>query len=62
MLDLTREELDLMKDLMESAYRDLKEEIYKTEDYAYKSQLKGRERTLESIMRKITQAAAAAGS
>ena len=62
MLDLTREELDLMKDLMESAYRDLKEEIYKTEDYAYKSQLKGRERTLESIMRKITQAAASAGS
>lgn len=54
-LELTQDELAMVKDILETAYRDLKEEIYKTEDYNYKLLLKEREKHLESVLHKISQ-------
>jgi hypothetical protein len=43
MLELKDEEIDLLRDLAESAYGDLREEIYKTEATDYKAHLRKRE-------------------
>jgi hypothetical protein len=54
-LDLSAEEHDLLVDLLDRAYRDLKEEIYKTEAYAYKKDLKSRERMLVGLIQRLEQ-------
>jgi hypothetical protein len=56
MLELKDEEIDLLRDLAESAYGDLREEIYKTEATDYKAHLRKREALLEAIVRKLTSA------
>ncbi len=56
-MDLTPEEVALAADVLETAYRDLKEEIYKTEGYSFKNQLKNRQQLLESLLRKFSVAA-----
>lgn len=52
-IELTNEEIRLIADVLESAYRDLKEEIYKTEEHHYKEQLKEREAKFEGLLRKF---------
>ena len=54
-VDLTDDELALLRDLLEAANSDLSEEIYKTEDTNYKRRLKERESALHSLMRKIVR-------
>ena len=54
-LDLSAEEHDLLADLLDRAFRDLKEEINKTEAYAYKKGLKSRERVLTELIQKVGQ-------
>lgn len=58
-LELSREEMSLAVQVMESAYGDLREEIYKTEDHSYKRQLKEREVLFEAVLRKLSVASAA---
>jgi hypothetical protein len=52
-IDLTTPELQLVLEVLESAYRDLKEEIYKTEDHAFKQQLKEREGLFQAMVEKF---------
>lgn len=60
-VELTKDEIDLVMEVLESAYRDLREEVYKTEEHHYKEQLKQREARLEALLSKISAAAKAAG-
>ena len=55
-LELRDEEVDLLRDLAESAYGDLREEIYKTEATDYKSSLRKRKAILEAIVHKLASA------
>lgn len=52
--DLTRDELALTIELLEAAYRDLKEEVYKTEDFDFKQQLKQREGVIRTLINKLS--------
>jgi hypothetical protein len=52
-LELSSDERDLLRELLESAYRDLKAEIGRTEGFAFKGQLKAREATLVALMDKV---------
>jgi hypothetical protein len=52
-LDLTDTEAELVREILQQAYQDLREEIYKTEGTDYKATLKGRERTLESVLQRL---------
>ena len=54
MVDLSSEEVALAREIVETAYRDLKEEIYKTEETGYKARLKQREAVQESLLAKLT--------
>jgi len=56
MVDLSSEEVALAREIVETAYRDLKEEIYKTEETGYKTRLKQREAVQESLLAKLTAA------
>ena len=56
MIDLSNDEAALAREILESAYRDLKEEIYKTEETGYKARLKQREAVQESLLAKLTAA------
>jgi hypothetical protein len=53
-LQLTTEEQDLVGELLDRAYRDLKEEIYKTEAREFKEALHARERILQGLIQKIS--------
>ncbi len=55
-MELSTEELDLLREVAESAYNDLREEIYKTEDTDYKKSLKQREALLVGILKKLSAA------
>lgn len=55
-MDLNAEEITLAREVVEQAYQDLREEIYKTEDTDYKRQLKAREATLQSLIAKLSAA------
>lgn len=59
-VELTKDEIRLIAEVLENAYRDLKEEIYKTEEHHYKEQLKDREAKFEGLLRKFSAAAEAA--
>ena len=52
-LTLSDEERALLAELLDADYRELKEEINKTEGYDYKEALKARERLLESLLAKL---------
>jgi len=52
-LHLGNEEWTLLGDLVEHAYRDLKEEVYKTETASYKDELKEREHVMAGILSKL---------
>ena len=55
-LELTSEEIDLLREVAEAAYNDLREEIYKTENVDYKRPLKQREALIKSIIKKLSAA------
>jgi hypothetical protein len=52
-IDITDVERTELGDLVEQAYRNLKEEIYKTEDREFKEALKRREAAFLSILQKL---------
>ena len=52
-ITLTEQERALLEELLDSDFRELKEEINKTEAYGYKEQLKAREQTLVALMEKF---------
>jgi hypothetical protein len=52
-LELSGDERALLGELLESAYRELKAEIGRTEGFAFKGQLKAREATLVALMDKV---------
>jgi hypothetical protein len=54
-LDLTEEERALLADILDEDFRNLKEEINKTEGYDFKNALKARERLLQAILAKLEQ-------
>ena len=52
-LELTGDEQTLLAGLVDEALRDLKEEIYHTETYEYKDQLKAREQLMIGLLGKL---------
>ncbi len=58
-LDLDGHEHDLLLRILEDELGRLKGEIYKTETYEYKEQLKGREATLVSLIDRLKASQAA---
>jgi hypothetical protein len=52
-LDLTKEEAALLRELLDRALADLREEVYKTEATAWKRALKDREHVLEDLVAKV---------
>ena len=57
---LSDQESALLRDILDSALRDLKEEIYKTDAHDYREQLKRREGLLKSLIGKISPVATSA--
>ena len=55
-LVLSDKESALLSELLDADYRNLKEEIGKTEGYDYKETLKAREQLLVNLMEKLRQA------
>ncbi|MDP8905866.1 MAG: hypothetical protein M3N29_11305 [Chloroflexota bacterium] len=52
-LSLTTDERDVLRDVLDRDFRDLKQEIGSTEDWEYKEALKARRSLLEAILRKL---------
>jgi len=52
-VSFTDEERSLLSELLDRDYRELKEEINKTEAYDFKENLKARERQLVALMDRI---------
>jgi hypothetical protein len=52
-INLTGEEHALLAELLDNDYRDLKEEIGKTEDYNFQAMLRAREQMLLGILQKV---------
>jgi|tagenome__1003787_1003787.scaffolds.fasta_scaffold10451732_1 hypothetical protein len=52
-LDISEEERELLADLLEQDFRELKEEIYHTETRSFKDTLKLRETALLSVLHKL---------
>lgn len=52
-LSLTRAELDLLADILDGDFRDLRDQIYRVEDYRFEQELKEREALLRSILDKL---------
>jgi 5'(3')-deoxyribonucleotidase len=52
-IDLTDKEADLLRRVVEDYYLTLREEIYKTEGYQIKHELKEEETAIESILEKL---------
>lgn len=53
-LDLSAAERSLLAELLESAYRDMKQEIGRTEDSGFKAELQARRDTLAELLQKVT--------
>ena len=52
-IDLNFEELNLLAELLRRDYQELREEIYKTEDYRFKTDLRAKEKLIESLLQKV---------
>ena len=52
-IDLNFEELNLLAELLRRDYQELREEIYKTEDYRFKTNLRAKEKLIESLLQKV---------
>ncbi len=58
-IDLNFEELNLLAELLRRDYQELREEIYKTEDYRFKTDLRAKEKLIESLLQKVEPVGAA---
>jgi len=58
-IDLNFEELNLLVELLRRDYQELREEIYKTEDYRFKTGLRAKEKLIESLLQKVEPVGAA---
>jgi hypothetical protein len=52
-IDLTQEELDLLRELLDHANAELREEVYKTEASDWKRALKARKNLLAALVAKV---------
>jgi hypothetical protein len=52
-IELTEEEVALLRELIERANADLREEVYKTEAADWKRALKAQERALRGLLEKL---------
>ena len=52
-IDLNFEELNLLAELLRRDYQELREEIYKTEDYRFKAGLRAKEKLMESLLQRL---------
>ena len=52
-IDLSSEELSLLDELLRRDYQELREEIYKTEDFRFKAELHAKEKLIESLLGKL---------
>jgi hypothetical protein len=52
-IEFTQDELDLLRELLERANADLREEVHKTEAIEWKRALKARERVLGTLLAKL---------
>ncbi len=57
-IDLNFEELNLLAEVLRRDYQELREEIYKTEDYRFKADLRAKEKLIESLLQKVEPAGA----
>jgi hypothetical protein len=58
-IDLRSEELQFLAELLRRDYQELREEIYKTEDYRFKADLRAKEKLIESLLAKLEPAGVA---
>ncbi len=52
-IELSQEEVDLLRELLARANADLREEVYRTEAAAWKRALKTQERVLQTLIEKL---------
>lgn len=52
-LEITQQEQEFLKEVLQRDYQELREEVYKTEDYKFKLGLRERERLCESVLNKL---------
>ncbi len=52
-IDLSSEELTFLTELLRRDYQELREEIYKTEDYRFKAELHAKEKLVESLLKRL---------
>ena len=52
-IELTEEELTLLREIIERANADLREEVYKTDAAHWKRALKAQERALRALLEKL---------
>jgi hypothetical protein len=52
-LEFNLEEVEYLKDLLEQAHMDLRDEIHRTDDFKFKQELREREKTIESVLGKL---------
>jgi tRNA A-37 threonylcarbamoyl transferase component Bud32 len=52
-LELTANEIAVLADVVDSALREVREEVYKAEVASYKQQLKQRETVLTSVLQRL---------
>jgi hypothetical protein len=61
-MDLTQEEMEYLKEVVEQAHMDLREEIHRTDDFKFKQELKDKEKTVEALLCKLLQKGMAANA
>lgn len=53
-MNLTREELDLLRKILDNELMQLREEVHHTRDSEYKAHLKHKENTVRCLLAKVT--------
>jgi hypothetical protein len=52
-LEFTQEESEYLKDLVEQAHMDIRDEIHRTDDFKFKQELREKEKIIESVLAKL---------
>jgi tRNA A-37 threonylcarbamoyl transferase component Bud32 len=60
-LELTADEIAVLADVVDSAVREIREEVYKSEVASYKDELKRREAVLTTVLQRLGAGRATAG-
>lgn len=61
-MEFTQEEMEYLKEVVEQAHMDLREEIHRTDDFKFKQKLRGKEKTVESLLCKLLRKGMAANA